>query len=275
MIKKIIILLHIEAVLAANAVAYFFVAIHQIEVSIHYFILLSTGTYVLYMADHLMDVRNKDIGQLCERHKLYKIHMRLCASLMAFFIFMGAVFAALFFDINMCICGAVMIILCTIYILNCHKKAIILLPKEIFGAIIFSLSVTLYPVLIVGYISIQHIFWMILISVSVALNLIFFAIISENEDRTAQFQSLITSLGLQYAIRLGIYIYILNICISIFYIYFSNSKDIEYIIIFNIINSIYMAGMHNKNTIKNNEINRILADMLLVLPGILCRLLSI
>ena len=181
--------LSVDVALGAVASSAFFSIVFRTEISLLALISLGLSVWIIYTADHLLDVKNCNVTLNGKRHSFHQAHYSILLRIVSVAIIVDLVIVCTL-PYSIIYTGIVLGLFVVLYLLFSKKLGA---SKELMAAVFYTSGVCV-PALSLSELQIPINDRLILIQffTAVLINLILFALIDKNEDKANRFNSIAT-----------------------------------------------------------------------------------
>lgn len=261
--------LSLDIVLGALLSAAFANAVFAYQAEWWYYMILASSVWLVYTMDHIVDsLKNKE-KTTSKRHLFYFVNLKsiivfvaLISLLVANLIFFFAPLSLVFFGIFV---GSVSLV----YLVVLLKKPNFWLPKELLVALIYTLGIWGFPIVLYHSIGLEDLIFPFIFFLLVLFVLLFYSVVDLEEDIANGFLGILSVLPKSSAERLLIMILTFEIIGFLFLQYFFLWNEIlPFSLIYFVMISMNFALYFYRNRLKSNGVYRIVGESIFFVPGI-------
>ena len=254
-------LLSIDIAVGAGVSSIFFARLFDVHLRVFPIIILVLTVWMIYAADHLLDVSNADVKTLSTRRQFHFLHQR--SMIISIVVCLVAVCILTFFLYLKVVVGGLvlMIFSCSYFVLKNRIKGL----KEIFSGMIYCCGILLAPTLNrVGSLSSYHFETIGAFGLTVLLNLVLFAYYDHSHDIREKHVSLATLIGIQntkHLIELLFFIQMILLSVLL-----SHAVELYSVMTIILMNLVLMTLFFYKESFEKNNNFRLIGDAIFLFP---------
>lgn len=255
-------ILSLDVAAGAVVCAVFFSKIFDVEIRINAILSLAACVWMIYTADHLIDIYGIQHQASTTRHRFHQRNRKLLTGVLL--LVFAVTIPQLFFIRKAVLLGGVTLSILILFYFLYQKNLKHL--KEVFGAVLYTGGVLLVPLsLRLNDLHTPHIILMIQFFSTALLNLLLFSWFDYEKDSKDHRESFVTARGVDHAKKILVILFIINGILPIFLIAFYTAFAFASIVIF-VMNLILALLFFNKAFFDVNDRYRIIGDAIFLLP---------